>query len=247
MVKKPALHRVLRVGIDLVHHLDDRVAAGEQDPLLAVGREAHVVVVQHQGLGDRDGLLAGALYVEAGLALALGAVHPLVVDPGQHHSAQATLQGGDVDVRLPGAHRLAVPLQHAHQAVGQLAHVLGLGRDIGTRRGPGLGDVQVGKVRRLARPEARLGDAQAERPTVLQGLHGRSLQRREAVAGNAAGFPGGRSRNLSSNVICARRIAIFFLLPLARALEDHIRSPQLLAKSVPPPVGSGARTGPIKR
>src|SRR3712207_8614546 len=51
------------------HHLDERIVAGDEKSLLAIGREAHVVAVERMGAGDRDRLLAGALHVEAGLAL----------------------------------------------------------------------------------------------------------------------------------------------------------------------------------
>ena len=54
-----ALQRVAAVRIDLAHHLDERIVAGDEQALLAVGREAHVVAVEGVGAGDRDRLLAG--------------------------------------------------------------------------------------------------------------------------------------------------------------------------------------------
>jgi DNA-binding Lrp family transcriptional regulator len=44
---------------------------------------------------------------------------------------------------------------------------------------------------------------------------------------------------MSSRATSARRVAIFLLAPLARGLEDHVRSRQWLAKSVPRPIHSG--------
>ena len=41
-----ALQLVAVVRIDLVHHLDQRIAARDQQALLAIGREAHVVAVE---------------------------------------------------------------------------------------------------------------------------------------------------------------------------------------------------------
>jgi hypothetical protein len=50
------------------------------------------------------------------------------------------------------------------------------------------------------------------------------------------------SRNLSRRITSACCIAIFFPRGLPPRLEDHIRTPRSLAKSVPPRSGSGART-----
>ena len=78
---------IAAVREDLVHHLDHRIAAREQDALLAIAREAHILPVQREGGGHGGRLLAGAFHVEAGLALPLRAEHTLVERSGQRHGA----------------------------------------------------------------------------------------------------------------------------------------------------------------
>ncbi|KIU01520.1 hypothetical protein QU38_01200, partial [Staphylococcus aureus] len=80
-----ALERIGPVRVDLVHHLHDRIAARDEDPLLAIGREAHVVAGQRHRRADRHGLLAGGLHVEAGLALTLGAGPAFGDSAGERH------------------------------------------------------------------------------------------------------------------------------------------------------------------
>src|SRR5205085_10214489 len=61
----------------------------DQEALLAVGGEHHVVRGERHGLGDADRLLAGAFHVERDLALALLPIHAVVISPSQHHRPQA--------------------------------------------------------------------------------------------------------------------------------------------------------------
>jgi hypothetical protein len=42
------------VGIDLAHHVDQRIAARDQQALLAIGREAHVARSSAMACGDGD-------------------------------------------------------------------------------------------------------------------------------------------------------------------------------------------------
>ena len=77
------------------------------------------------GGGDRDRLLAGALHVEAGLALPLGAVHAVVEDAHRDHVAQHLAQRVGVELRVPRADRLMVLAEHADEVGRQR---MGLGR-----------------------------------------------------------------------------------------------------------------------
>src|SRR5260221_346118 len=73
-----ALGLLAPVRINLTHHFRQRITAGDEQPLLTIGRKGHVLAVERGGGGDRDRLLARALHVEAGLPLALRAVHAVV-------------------------------------------------------------------------------------------------------------------------------------------------------------------------
>ena len=66
-----ALQRILRVRIDLVDHVGDRILPRDQPALDAVGGETHVAWPQHHGLCNADRLLAGRFHEEAGLALSV--------------------------------------------------------------------------------------------------------------------------------------------------------------------------------
>src|SRR4051794_13406219 len=61
-----AFELVAFVRVDLAHHLRQRIPTGDEQSLLAVRREMHVVTVERRGRGDGDRLLPGALHVEAG-------------------------------------------------------------------------------------------------------------------------------------------------------------------------------------
>ena len=85
-----ALQRIALVRIDLAHHRHQRIAARDEQALLAIGREVHVLGVHRGGGGDRDRLFPGALHVEAGLALPLGAIHAVVEHADRLHVASAS-------------------------------------------------------------------------------------------------------------------------------------------------------------
>ena len=87
-----AAQPIRAVGIDLVHHVGERPVARDQQPLLAVGGEAHILIIERMGSGDGDRLLAQRLHVEAGLALALRPEHAFVKGAEQHHVAQHPAQ-----------------------------------------------------------------------------------------------------------------------------------------------------------
>ena len=152
-----ALERVARVRIDLVHHLDERIAARDQQALLAIGREVHVVAVERGGGGDRDRLLAGRLHVEAGLPLPLRAVHAVVVDALDDHVREHLAQRVGIELGVPRADRLMVLAQHADEARRQGMRFGGRRSGIRTLGETGGRDFQLGKVGRVAGPERRLG------------------------------------------------------------------------------------------
>jgi len=66
--------------------------SSDQQSLLAIGGEAHVLVIERMGGGHRHRLLAQRLHVEAGLALALRAEHAVVKGAQPHHVAQDAAQ-----------------------------------------------------------------------------------------------------------------------------------------------------------
>ncbi len=142
-----AFERIRRVRIDLVHHRQQRIAAGDENSLLAIGREAHVRRFEGERRGNRHRLFAHALYVEAGLALALRAVHAIVVGANEHHRPQAFAQSLGRDTWIPGAERLAVEVEDADERVGEVGDVVGAGRNFGTRDRAGLGKGDSAEVR----------------------------------------------------------------------------------------------------
>ena len=68
----------------------------------------HVVAVERGGGRDGDRLLAGALHVEAGLPLALGAVHAVIEDADGDHVAEHLAQRVGVELRVPRADGLVI-------------------------------------------------------------------------------------------------------------------------------------------
>ncbi len=164
-----ALQLVALVRVDLVHHVDERIAARDEKPLLAIGREVHVLAVERGLGGDGDRLLARALHVEAGLPLPLRPVHAVVEDAHRDHVAQHLAQRLGIELRVPRADRAIVLAEHAHERGRQRVR-LGRGRgDVGPRRGARGGNLQLGKVGLVAGAERRLGHVQRElRPVRLQ-------------------------------------------------------------------------------
>ncbi len=161
------LHGVGGVGVDLVHHLHQRIAPGDQRALLAIGGKAHVAGIQRHGLGHRHSLLAGALHVERGLALALLAIHPVVEGADQQHVAQPLDHHRWLQPRRPGADSVALVVQHPDQAAGQIVGVLGVAADVGTRQDAGRRHLHGAEVDRVAGPPFGLRDVQAQRDRVL--------------------------------------------------------------------------------
>ena len=122
----------------------------------------HVFAIKRRRGGDRDRLLAGALHVEAGLPLPLGAVHAVVEHAHRDHVAQNPAQGLGVELGIPRADRLVIVAEDADE-VGRERVGFGRGsRDIGPRRTACRGNFQRGEIGRVAGPERRLGHVQRE-------------------------------------------------------------------------------------
>ncbi|MNN18689.1 hypothetical protein D3C81_1319060 [compost metagenome] len=147
-----ALERVGLVGEQLADHVLQRVVPRDQDALLAIGREAHVAVLQRHGVGGGDGFLAQALHVERHLLLPLRGGHACVEDARLEHGAQATEQLLAAQLRVPRADGAALFVEHAHQAVGQVAGFRRLDVDGRLAHDAGVGKVQVGEIGLAARP-----------------------------------------------------------------------------------------------
>ncbi len=161
-----ALQRVAGVGVNLVHHVDHRIAAGDQQAGLAIGREVHVAGLQRAAEGAAHRLFAHVLHVERGLALPLCQLHPRIEGAQRHHVAQPIQQLLVAQQAGPGADRLAAAVQHADDGVGEFADLLRLGVDRRAGDRTGLGDDDVGEVRRAARADGRLRHMKGKRSKI---------------------------------------------------------------------------------
>src|SRR3546814_18917026 len=94
---------IAAVRINLVHHLDQRIVACDQNALLAIAGETHVAAVERHGRGDRRRLFAGAFHVEAGLALTLGTAHAVVEGAHETHRAQPHAQPSGRQLQTNGS------------------------------------------------------------------------------------------------------------------------------------------------
>jgi len=130
--------------------------------LLAVGGKAHVVDVQGQGLGAANGFFAKALHVERHFFLTLGNHHAVVEDARLEHGAHAAAQDLDGHAFSPGAEGLALVVEYADQALGQVGGVGGFDVDAGFAHQAGVGQTQVGKVGLAAWAARGFGYVQAQ-------------------------------------------------------------------------------------
>ena len=159
----PAEDRIAVVGEGLAHHVDERIAARDQECLLAVGGKAHVVGFERHGLPDADGFLTQALHVERDLLLPLRRQHPRVEDACLEHRAQAGAQQLGVGVRVPWADCIPVVVEDADQRVGDVDGLRGPRIDGRLPHDAGGTDPQVRKIGVLSRPRERLGHVQLQR------------------------------------------------------------------------------------
>ncbi len=162
-----ALQRVGPVRIDLAHHLEQGIAARDQQALLPIGGKAHVLAIQSARLGDRHRFFTPAFDIERDLALALHPVHALVIGAGQHHVLQPSPQGVGIELGVPGAHRLAVLAQYPDQAIGQIVNGGGFHIDLGARHGSGRRRLDRAEIGRVPRPNIGFGDVQRKGQAVL--------------------------------------------------------------------------------
>jgi hypothetical protein len=134
--------------------------------LLAIGREAHVAILERQRVRGADGFLAERGHIEGHLLLALADDHAGVEDAGLHHGAQAGQESFLVEFRRPGADGLVVVVEDADQAGGDLRRVLVGGVDGRARHDAGRVDTQIRKISLATRAAGRLRDVQRQRLTL---------------------------------------------------------------------------------
>ena len=159
---------IAAVRIDLVHHLDQRIVARDQDALLAIARENHIGPVDRHRRRDRGRLFAGTLHIEAGLALPLRAEHAVIERARQHHVSQHRAQPFGRQLRIPLSLRVAVEIEHADKAIAQLAHRIRLGRFARARGRFDRGNFDIAKVRGIAGAIARFGDMKRQRGQIAR-------------------------------------------------------------------------------
>jgi hypothetical protein len=121
-----------------------------------------VLAVKRVLRGNRDRLLAGALHVEAGLPLALRAVHAVVEDAHRDHIAQHLAQGLGIELRVPRTDGAVIIAKHADELPRQRVRFGRGSRRIGAGCAPCGGNAQVREVGRVAGAKARLGHVQRE-------------------------------------------------------------------------------------
>ena len=132
-----------------------RIAAGDQQPGLAIGREVHVAGLERHAEGAAHRLLAHVLHVERRLALALGHLHAGVEGAQGQHVAQALQQLVVAQQAGPRADRLALAVEHANDRIGEVADVLGRGIDLGPAHLSRPGNPHVAEIRRAAGSHCR--------------------------------------------------------------------------------------------
>ena len=141
-----AFQRIPLIGIDLAHHVDQRIAGGDQQSRLAIGRKIHVAGQESLAKCAADGLFAHVLHIERRLALPLRHQHPSVEGPQNHHMAQALEQFFVAQEAGPGSDRLTVPIEHPNDRIGEVADGFRIGihvrpRHRSRRRDPDIGEI----------------------------------------------------------------------------------------------------------
>jgi hypothetical protein len=164
-----ALQLVGAVRVDLVDHLEDRIAARDHAALLAVRGEDHVLEIERLGGAGGGRLFAAAFEVEAGLALPLGAVHAVVERAGQSHQPQQLAQLVGRELGVPRAMRLVVLAEHADQVAAQRKGFGGRASLVRPRLGAGFAQRDMREVDRVAGAEARLGHVQRQARAIGSG------------------------------------------------------------------------------
>ncbi len=165
--KLTALQRVPLVRVDLAHHLDERIAARDQQSGLAVGREIHVA--GQKGLAERaaDRLLAHVLHVEGRLPLPLRHLHSRVERAQRHHVPQSGEQLVVAEEPGPGTHRLSGSVEDADHRKGEIADRFRVGVHLRAGHGTCFRDLNVRKIRGIAGPNGRFGDMEGQGSIVV--------------------------------------------------------------------------------
>ena len=156
----PALAHVVRVRQTLAHQVDDIAPARDLQSLRAIRRKEHVGGSQRHRLCDGHRFLAGGLHVERNAPLALHSLHAFVVGARHHHVTQADMQIGRVQMRIPGADRAMLVVEHAYQSGRQWQDVGQRRIRIRSRHGAGRGQCNVTEIRGVARPRRRMRNMQ---------------------------------------------------------------------------------------
>ena len=158
----PALQRVLLVGKDLAHHVDERIAGRDQEARLPIGREVHVARLERLAKGAAHGFLAHMLHVEGCLALPLRHQHARIEAAQGHHMAQALEQLLVGQETGPGADRLALPVEHADDREGEVADRFRIDIDLRPRNRAGARNIDAREIGFAAGPNRRFRHMQAE-------------------------------------------------------------------------------------
>ena len=182
------LERIPGVGQQLADHLVQRRLAGDEDALLAIGGEMHVVRAQGQGLADGDGFLAQALHIEGQLLLPLGLEHPRIEQPGLEHGPEALQQQFGRFFGGPGADGATLFVEDADQLGRQLAGIHRCHVDGRLFRTAGGAELQVAEVGGTSRSAAGFGNVQAQGWMVA---HGRPSWWKRVQVGRRTGWPSG--------------------------------------------------------
>ena len=139
----PPLQRIEFVGVDLAHHMDERIAGGDEQPGLAISREIHVARPERLAERATDRLFAHVLHIERRLALPLRHEHSHVEGPQGHHVTQSLEQFLVAQETGPRAHSFTVAVENADDRIGEITHRFGVGVHLWSRDLSGLRDHNV--------------------------------------------------------------------------------------------------------
>ena len=155
------LAHVAGVRQQLAHQIDERNAARDHQPLIAIRRKQHVARPQCHALRHRHGLLAQAADVKRYLAGPLRALHALIEEPGQQHMAQSELQIRDRKTRIPGPDRIMRIVEHPHEFLRHPGYVARARAHVRPRHGSSRRDLQIAEIRWLTGARGHAGQMQA--------------------------------------------------------------------------------------
>ena len=183
--KLPPLEGIAFIRIDLVHHLDHGIAAGNQQAGLPIGRKIHVSWKQGLAEGAAHGFLAHVLHIEGCLALALRHHHACVEGPQRHHVPQALRQLVIRQCACPRADGLTLTVQDADDRISEIAERFGIGVDF---RAPDRSRIRDRDIRKIGRPAGthrRLRNVEPQRCAIG---HAFSSRRGSPVPGRTRGL-----------------------------------------------------------